>query len=161
MNSCARRYEADYLQKDSNPGKAKYIAGMQALFSTYGDSQVLFADYVMKVNSKNKAQKRAIVVTEKHIYKQVVSAERHLTLSKDPKNYKVKKFETPLTEVIGISMSPKADTFVVIKAKEPYRDLLLDLGLSGEDRYSEFVSVIAFQIKKLTDTQVSVEFTDQ
>ncbi len=64
-----------------------------------GDSEVLFADYIIKVNSKSKADYRAVVVTDKHIYKQ------------DPKNYKVKKFETPLDQITDISMSPKEDTF--------------------------------------------------
>jgi hypothetical protein len=41
----ARKFEADYLEMDSNPTKAKYVAGMQRLFSTYGDTSVLFADY--------------------------------------------------------------------------------------------------------------------
>lgn len=55
-----------------------------------GDTQIMFADYVNKVNNKGKTQKRGIVVTEKNIYKH------------DPKNYKVKKFGTPLVEVISI-----------------------------------------------------------
>jgi hypothetical protein len=45
---------------------------------------------VIKVNKVGKSQKRGIVVTEKNIYKH------------DPKNYKVKKFGTPLVEVRSI-----------------------------------------------------------
>lgn len=36
LQSISRKYEADYLEKDTNPNKDKYIAGMQTLFSTYG-----------------------------------------------------------------------------------------------------------------------------
>jgi uncharacterized protein affecting Mg2+/Co2+ transport len=36
-NSIPRKYEADYLEKDSNPNKDKYVAAMQILFSTYGN----------------------------------------------------------------------------------------------------------------------------
>jgi hypothetical protein len=34
--SVPRKYEADYLEKDTNPNKDKYIAQMQFLFSSYG-----------------------------------------------------------------------------------------------------------------------------
>jgi len=144
----ARRFEADYLQLESNVGRQKYLDGMQALFSRFGDSQVLFADYITKVNSKDKGQKRAIVVTDKYIHKQ------------DPKNYKVKKFETPLQEITSIALSSKEDCFVVIHAKEPYRDLLLDLGLSGEERASEFVSVLKLFVKKQFGIDIMVEISD-
>ncbi len=40
-----RKYESDYLEMNSNPGKDKYIAGMKRLFAKYGDTRVLFADY--------------------------------------------------------------------------------------------------------------------
>lgn len=78
---------------------------MSNLFATYGDTEVLFADYVtlfdfsskfltveqlVKVNKAGKSQKRGIVVTEKNIYKH------------DPKNYKVKKFGTPIVEITKI-----------------------------------------------------------
>jgi len=144
-----RQYEADYLEKDSNPNKDKYIAQMQLLFSTYGDSQIYFADYVNKVNNKGKSQRRGIVVTERNIYKH------------DPKNYKIKKFGTPLSEVISISLSPHKDTFVVVHCKDPYRDILLDLGTEGTEKYSEFVTVLLQEIKKLTGQTIPVSFGDQ
>jgi myosin-1 len=53
------------------------LSVLQALFSTYGDTQVLFADEVTKVNRGGSADRRVIVVTEQNIYKL------------DPKSYKV------------------------------------------------------------------------
>jgi myosin-1 len=88
--SIPRKFDADYLEKSSNPYKDKYVAAMQLLFSTYGDQEVMFADYMNKVNRVGKAQRRGIVVTDKNIYKH------------DPKNYKVKKFGTPIIEIVGI-----------------------------------------------------------
>jgi len=146
--NCARRFEADYLELDSNPGKDKYVAGMEKLFATFNDSQVLFADYVDKINHKNKVDRRAIVVTDSHVYKQ------------DPKNYKVKKFETPLVDITSISMSTHEDTFVVVHAKEPRRDILIDLGISGTEKCSEFVSAVVGQIEKISDNNVQVNFMD-
>jgi len=146
----SRPFKAEYLGMDSNPTKDKYIMGMQTLFSAYGDTEVLFADYVIKVNKVGKSQKRGIVVTEKNIYKH------------DPKNYKVKKFGTPLVEVISVSLSPQRDTFCVVHCKSPYRDFVLDLGIDGTpEKYSEFVTVLVREIQKLTDTTIEVNFSDQ
>jgi len=75
----SRRFDGDYLEKDTNPYKDKYEAAMTKLFSTHGDTEIVFADYVDKVNKGGKGQKRGIVVTEKNVYKH------------DPKNYKIKK----------------------------------------------------------------------
>lgn len=109
----------------------------------------MFADYTNKVNNKGKSQKRGIVVTEKNIYKH------------DPKNYKVKKFGTPLVEVVSISMSKTKDSFVIVHCREPYRDLVLDLGIEGAERYSEFVTVVVQEIKKITGNTIPVLFSDQ
>jgi len=145
---CSARYRADYLQMPSNLAQEKYIQGMQRLFATYGDTQVLFADCMNKVNRKGKSQKRAIIVTEKNIYKQ------------EPGNYKVRKGELPLSQINSISMSRQRDTWVILHANGPYRDMVLDLGLDGIERYSEFVTVIYMQVKRLTETTIKVNFTE-
>jgi myosin-1 len=146
----SRPFEAEYLGLDSNPHKENYIAGMQILFNSYGDAEVHFADYVMKVNKVGKAQKRGIVVTEKNIYKH------------DPKNYKVKKFGTPLINVQSISVSRQKDSFCVVHCKVPYRDFVLDLGIDGTpEKYSEFVTVLVQEIRKLTGNTVDVQFNDR
>jgi len=144
-----RRFDADYLEKDSNPHKDKYIIGMQTLFSTYGDTQIMFADYVAKVNKVGKSQKRGIVITEQNIYKH------------DPKNYKVRKFGTPIVEVKSISCSPRKDTFVILHCKEPYRDFVLDLGTEGEEKVSEFVTVLVQEYRKLTGEGLPIHFSDR
>ena len=104
-----------------------------------GDAQILFADEVMKISRKGKGERRAIVVTEKNMYKH------------NPKDYKLKnfdgtdKFGIPLADITGIrfvtnlnviprSMSPQKDTFVVVHTRGGLRDLVLDLGLSGIER---------------------------
>jgi len=77
----------------------------------------------------------------------------------DPKTYKIKKFETPLAQVKSISLSSNEDTYVIVHCKEPYRDLCLDLGLSGEERVSEFVTVIVTEVSKITGETIPVNFT--
>lgn len=38
------------------------------------------------------------------------------------------------------------------------RDLVVDMGLSADEKYSEFVTVIVDQIKKLKDITIPVNF---
>jgi len=110
----------------------------------------MFADYSSKVNKVGKSQKRGLVVTEKNIYKH------------DPKNYKVRKFGTPIVEITKISCSHQKDTFVILHCKEPYRDFILDFGIDGGlEKYSEFVTVLVQEYRKLTNTDLPVDFEDR
>jgi len=145
---CSRRYLADYLDSEKNPNSKKYVDAMTNLFATYEDTAVNFAEYGNKFNSKNKPDFRGIVVTDKNIYKH------------DPKNYKIKKYETPIVQVTDICLSPYEDTFVVVHAVEPHRDLCFDLGLQGEEKASEFVVAVVQEHKKLTNKTLQVHFKD-
>eukprot|EP01117_Protostelium_nocturnum_P009771 TRINITY_DN3491_c0_g1_i1.p1 TRINITY_DN3491_c0_g1~~TRINITY_DN3491_c0_g1_i1.p1 ORF type:complete len:1018 (+),score=236.89 TRINITY_DN3491_c0_g1_i1:251-3304(+) len=145
---CSRRYFADYLESDSNPNKARYIEAMEKFCATYEDNTVYFAEYANKINSKNKADFRGIVVTDKNIYKH------------DPKNYKIKKYETPIVKVTDIYLSPFEDSFVIVHASEPHRDLCFDLGVKGDEKASEFVVSVVQEHKKLTGNTLPVHFGD-
>eukprot|EP01113_Clastostelium_recurvatum_P018679 TRINITY_DN2199_c0_g3_i1.p1 TRINITY_DN2199_c0_g3~~TRINITY_DN2199_c0_g3_i1.p1 ORF type:complete len:1027 (-),score=334.99 TRINITY_DN2199_c0_g3_i1:84-2738(-) len=144
-----RRYEADYLEKPSNPYHQKYVQAMQRLFSTYGDTEVLFAEYVVKINARDKIEKRGIVVTNANIYKH------------DPKNYKVKKIGIPLVDVMGLSLSPYRDTFMLIHLRPPLRDLLIDLGANGHESFSEMATILYNTVFKLTGRQIPVNIVSQ
>jgi hypothetical protein len=146
-----RKYEADYLELDSNPYKAKYIERSRMLFSTYGDTQVNFADFANKVNRYNKIQKVGIVVTDRNIYKQ------------DPKNYKVVKFGIPIANLHSISMSPFKDSIVVCHCKEEsgMRDLILNFGVSGSEKYAEFVVTVTQLFNHLTNSNLPVKFVEK
>ena len=146
--NCSQRYKGDYLQLPTNLTHEKYIQGMQRLFATFGDTEILFADVTNKINRKGKSQRRAIIVTEKNIYKQ------------DPNNYKVRKGELPLSQINGISLSKQKDTFIILHANSPYRDLVLDLGLNDTEKYSELVVVVVNQIRRLTDKTIPTKFSD-
>lgn len=122
---------------------------MQSLLNKYTDNTVLFADYVHKCNSKDKLDYRAIMVTNNNIFKQ------------DPKNYKVKAYEVPLVAVKGITLSTLQDGYVVVHANEPYRDLVVDLGINNIERYSEFVTVVVQQVKNLTGNSIPVNFNNK
>jgi len=144
------RFEADYLDKPTNPTHSQYQKGMQSLFAKYGDQQVLFADFVNKVNRVGKVQKRGLVVTEGNIYKH------------DAKSYAVVKFGTPIVEVTKILMSRYKDSYICVQCKGDYRDLVIDMGLeNGHERYSEFVTILIRQYKQLTGADLPIEFVDR
>ena len=155
--------------------------------SSLGDTEVVFADYTNKVNKAGKSQKRGIVVTEKNIYKHVSFhwnfADLRLIIRRTPRTTRWRNLErrssnaarsgmltTKLLRKITIahlnlrhrSLSKQKDTFVVVHAKSPqYRDLVLDLGLEYPEKYSEFVTVLVQEYKKLTGEVIPVEFTDK
>lgn len=59
------------------------------------------------------------------------------------------------------SLSVHRDAFVVVHAREPYRDLVADFGVTGSEKYSEFVSLLIMQMKQLTEQTVPVNFIDR
>uniref|UniRef100_A0A8C4SK65 Myosin ID n=1 Tax=Erpetoichthys calabaricus TaxID=27687 RepID=A0A8C4SK65_ERPCA len=98
---------------------------------------VLFSCHVRKINRFNKAEDRAILITDRHLYKM------------DPlKQYKVMK-SIPLYNVSGLSVSPGKDQLVVFHTKDN-RDLIVCLqGIEppGESRIGELVGVIVSHFK--------------
>eukprot|EP00462_Mataza_sp_D1_P024474 CAMPEP_0175137092 /NCGR_PEP_ID=MMETSP0087-20121206/9627_1 /TAXON_ID=136419 /ORGANISM="Unknown Unknown, Strain D1" /LENGTH=1005 /DNA_ID=CAMNT_0016419897 /DNA_START=17 /DNA_END=3031 /DNA_ORIENTATION=- len=137
--NCSRSFEGDYLVQPSNPLREQYQVAIQQMFAASGDEEILFAEDCDKVNPKGKVQLRSIVVSNAHIYKY------------DPKKYKMKKVGVPLTNVQSLHMSPHKDAFVVLKMQAPLRDMVLDLGKSGVEKASEFVTVLHSQISKIKD----------
>eukprot|EP01097_Dermamoeba_algensis_P007168 TRINITY_DN4496_c0_g2_i1.p1 TRINITY_DN4496_c0_g2~~TRINITY_DN4496_c0_g2_i1.p1 ORF type:complete len:1026 (-),score=280.10 TRINITY_DN4496_c0_g2_i1:1414-4236(-) len=146
----ARSWDNNYLEGDANDVKEKYTAAMQLLFQTFGDQQILFADFCVKINPQGTPQKRGMVVTDKNIYKY------------GPKDAKMHKLGTPLSVVQTISLFPGSCPYVVCHCEAPYRDLVLDLaqGIHGVEKYSEFVATVAMQIKLLTGRQVPIKIVD-
>eukprot|EP01098_Paradermamoeba_levis_P008102 TRINITY_DN336_c0_g1_i1.p1 TRINITY_DN336_c0_g1~~TRINITY_DN336_c0_g1_i1.p1 ORF type:complete len:661 (+),score=189.01 TRINITY_DN336_c0_g1_i1:1827-3809(+) len=146
-----RSWDNNYLEGDSNEVKDKYTAAMQLLFQTFGDQQILFADFCIKINPNGVPQKRGIVVTDKNIYKY------------GPKDAKMHKQGTPLSVVQNILLfSNNSCPYVVLQCDSPYRDLVLDLGqgINNCEKYSEFIASVAMQVKHLTGRAVPIKFTE-
>ena len=58
-------------------------------------------------------------------------------------------------------MSKFKDTFVVVLCEPPVRDLVLDFGINGAERTSEFVTTVVQGYKKLNGKDLDVLFLDQ
>jgi len=152
-----RCWEATYLERPQSPHLETYQKSMQKLFNKYGDQHVLFCDYLDKRNSKNKMQRRALVVTEKNIYKQ------------DPKKFTVAQEPIPLAAISDVIVSTGGDSLILVHSQggvpNKYPDLLLDLAQSameedGKERVSEFVTVLYQAYNNVTSNNLKVLFQD-
>merc|ERR1719253_150324 len=146
---CARGYSGDYLDSADNKQQKQYRMSIQQLFSKGGDTDIAFADNVMKINRKGKSQLRTLIVTNANIYKY------------DPQKYTQKKDAVPLASVQGVFCSPGSDTFVVIKMADPIRDMVVDVGVAQKERVSELVSTLVTAVRRLTGESIPVQFSEQ
>eukprot|EP01137_Pigoraptor_chileana_P023527 Opistho-2@89950 len=148
--ACARRFKGDYLGMESNNARRQqFHDAVQHLFQKYGDSEIQYADDVVKVNPKGKPQLRTIIMTEQNIYKY------------DPKKYKIKKVGIPLQSVQGVALSRQRDGYIVIHMAAPERDIVIDCGVSGEERVSELATVIFTTMQRNYNRQIPVRFEDR
>jgi len=92
------------------------------------------------------SQEQVIIVTEKNIYKY------------DAKSLKIIKFRIPLSQCTQIFKSPYKDSFVILQFKGGFRDMVLNFGHHGEDRYSEFMIAVRNVVDELTHTWIPVSF---
>jgi len=143
-----RSFKGDYVDIPSNITASNYRAACQMLFKEFNEEHIAFSSVVLKANSKNKTDKRILTVAQNYIYKQ------------DPKKYSKKQFENPISAIESISVSPNKDQWVVVHAKAPHRDIVIDLGQDGEERVSEFVTVLTTAHSRLTSETLKVNFTN-
>jgi len=145
--NCARKFESNYLEKPSNPLHQKCADAFRNIFTKYGDTNVLYADYIFKMNDKGKTERRGVLITNLHMFKL------------HPKTFKIRRKAIPLVSVLSISVSPYKDGVVVFHIKPPERDLVLDLTMCGYEGVSEVVTVVVERILKLTGNKVPVAFS--
>eukprot|EP00300_Choanocystis_sp_HF-7_P033095 c45388_g1_i1.p1 GENE.c45388_g1_i1~~c45388_g1_i1.p1 ORF type:complete len:233 (-),score=50.53 c45388_g1_i1:76-774(-) len=109
--------------------------------SKNGDSKVQFADYAIKVNRRNKMQKRVLLITDLAIY------------NMDTVNYKIKR-RIDLKLLGSVSMSTLPDNFFALHIPNEYDYLMV----SG--RKTEIVTVLMLNHENLTSEQLPINFND-
>ncbi|XP_052797829.1 unconventional myosin-Id-like [Mya arenaria] len=128
-----RKWEGNYLAttKD-NASTIDFVTKMTSLKSHDGFNKVLFSSYCKKVNKHNQCADRAIVITDRGIYKL------------DPKKkYKPMRSIIPLQQVTGLTVSPDVDQLIVFKLTDG-NDLVICLNSpSHEERVGEVVGIMA------------------
>uniref|UniRef100_A0A8C2ALR9 Myosin ID n=1 Tax=Cyprinus carpio TaxID=7962 RepID=A0A8C2ALR9_CYPCA len=134
-----RAWEGNYLvSKKDSPGTASSFTLVSSDLQRKDKfMRVLFSCNVRKINRFNKAEDRALLITDRHLYKM------------DPvKLYKPMK-SIPLYNVTGVSISPGKDQLVVFHTKDN-RDLIVCLqGMvpAGDSRIGELVGTLLSHFK--------------
>uniref|UniRef100_A0A8C1KQU9 Unconventional myosin-Id n=1 Tax=Cyprinus carpio TaxID=7962 RepID=A0A8C1KQU9_CYPCA len=135
-----RAWEGNYLvSKKDSPGTASSFTLVSSDLQRKDKfMRVLFSCNVRKINRFNKAEDRALLITDRHLYKM------------DPvKQYKPMK-SIPLYNVTGVSISPGKDQLVVFHTKDN-RDLIVCLqGMvpAGDSRIGELVGTLLSHFKR-------------
>ncbi|XP_057213725.1 unconventional myosin-Id [Triplophysa rosa] len=132
-----RTWEGNYLKQDSPGTASSFTLVSSDLQRKDKFMRVLFSCNVRKINRFNKAEDRALLITDRHLYKM------------DPvKQYKTMK-SIPLYNVTGVSVSPGKDQLVVFHTKDN-RDLIVCLqGMvpAGDSRIGELVGTLFSHFK--------------
>jgi len=136
-----RRWEGNYLRKEQENDKiVAYKTQEDAITANPAmGGKILFSSFIKKVNKWNKTEDRAIVVTEKGIYKL------------DPKhNFKIMKDGIPLDKISSLSVTEGPDQLFVIHLEggNDFVFCLVDRKSGKEERVGELVGIITRQYKK-------------
>ncbi|XP_046887966.1 unconventional myosin-Id [Hypomesus transpacificus] len=132
-----RTWEGNYLKRDSPETASSFTLLSSELQRKDKFMRILFSCNVRKINRFHKSENRAVLITDRHLYKM------------DPlKQYKPMK-NIPLYNVTGVSVSPGKDQLVVFHTKDS-RDLVVCLqGMvpAGESRIGELVGALLSHFK--------------
>uniref|UniRef100_A0A3Q1BLJ0 Myosin ID n=1 Tax=Amphiprion ocellaris TaxID=80972 RepID=A0A3Q1BLJ0_AMPOC len=139
-----RAWEGNYLvSRCDGVGGGGALEGKRSRKDKF--MRILFSCNVRKINRFHKAENRAVLITDRHLYKM------------DPlKQYKPMK-SIPLYNVTGVSVSPGKDQLVVFHTKDS-RDLVACLqGLvpANESRIGELVGTLLSHFKRKLQVNIA------
>ncbi|XP_007187760.2 unconventional myosin-Ig isoform X2 [Balaenoptera acutorostrata] len=132
---CRRAWARDYLSSatDNPTASGLFAQRLKTLREKDGFGAVLFSSHVRKVNRFNKSRDRALLLTDRHLYK-----------LEPGRQYRVMR-AVPLDVVTGLSVTSGRDQLVVLHARG-YDDLVVCLHRSRpplDNRIGELVGVLA------------------
>ncbi|XP_078198487.1 unconventional myosin-Ig isoform X3 [Callithrix jacchus] len=132
---CRRAWARDYLSSatDNPTASGLFAQRLKTLRDKDGFGAVLFSSHVRKVNRFHKIRNRALLLTDRHLYK----------LDPD-RQYRVMR-AVPLEAVMGLSVTSGGDQLVVLHARGQ-DDLVVCLHRSRpplDNRVGELVGVLA------------------
>lgn len=131
-----RKWEGNYLamQTENQSAAGEFTSRANQLRSKDHFAEIKFSAHVRKVNKNNKCEDRALLITDKQVYKL------------DPaKNYKPMRAGVPLHKIKGVSVSSGTDQLLIIHV-DGADDLVLCIQKTNpeyDDRAPEAVAVLA------------------
>ncbi|XP_075890997.1 unconventional myosin-Id [Nelusetta ayraudi] len=132
-----RAWEGNYLKRD-NPDRASAFSLVASELQRKDKfMRVLFSCNVRKINHFHKVEDRAVLITDRHLYKM------------DPQKHFLAMKSIPLYNVTGVSVSPGKDQLVVFHTKDS-KDLVVCLqGMvpAHDSRIGELVGTLLSHFK--------------
>jgi len=127
-----RKWEGNYLSStQDNHNTADFGGSVNKLKGTDQFTRVLFTSFVKKTNKHNKTADRAVLFTDRFIYKL------------DPKKkFKAMRKGTPLTDITGISVSTGNDQLIIVHLQHGNDFVLCLQNSRGEERVGEIVGIL-------------------
>ncbi|CAF1653644.1 unnamed protein product, partial [Adineta ricciae] len=144
-SSIRQEWKGDYLLlPEENAHSVEYRKSISELRGKDGFNQMLFSTLAIKLNSRIKMDERAIVLTDKYLYKL------------DPrKNFHVKKTGISINDITGLSVTSGKEQLIVVHLVSN-NDLVFYMH-TKLDRVGEFVGLIAKLKRKSSNFTVDVQ----
>ncbi|XP_042216717.1 unconventional myosin ID-like [Homarus americanus] len=138
-------WEGNYLATTKeNPEASTFQSAVKNMRNKDGFREVLFSSLVRKINKKDKMAERAIMLTDKQIYKL------------HSKTFKPLRSPIPILEVSGVSVSPGQDQLVIIHLRGG-NDLVISLSSQANaNRVGELTGLLLRQYQLLNRSDLRV-----
>lgn len=155
--SINRQFVGDYMNYDCNYALQQLIQQHSStccllfgiLWCSISDQEgVVFSDQVVKLNRRNKPERRDFIITNAAFYI-VARAQQNGQVF-----YKLTR-RTALADIASLSLSTLADNFVVMHIPREYDNLV------ENDKKSEIVAILLEYYEALTGRKLPVQFSDR
>ncbi|GAB6033416.1 Unconventional myosin-Ia [Chamberlinius hualienensis] len=143
----SRKWEGNYLSLTSdNQNNSAFLSSVNSLMTKDKFTKVWFSSFIKKINKRNKSADRAVLITDKFIYKL------------DSKKFNNKKSAIPFTDLTGVSISSLTDQLVIIHLRGGNDYVFALTGPTRENRAPELIGVLCrqYQMTFKQDLRVNV-----
>jgi len=141
--SLSRQFVGDYVHYELNYALQDVIRS-----SGGGQESVIFADQIVKLNRRNKPERRDFLITDQAFY--IVAR-----AIKDNQPYYKLTRRTALADISSLSLSSLADNYLVMHIPREYDNLI------ENDKKTEIVAIVMEYYQSLTGRQLPINFSDR
>ncbi|KAF2368380.1 Myosin head motor domain [Trinorchestia longiramus] len=140
-----QKWEGNYLsQHTENVAAAKFVDSVRNMRNKDGFKDVVFSSLVLKYNRNNKMCERALVITDRHLYKL------------HSKSFKPLRAPIEFHDVTGVTVTDGQEQLAAIHLRGG-NDLLISLISSNHvNRIGELVAVLRYHYKKISSQELRV-----
>lgn len=140
-----QKWIGNYLaQHDENGSAATYVDAIRNMRNKDGFKDIAFSTLVLKYNKCNKMCERAMVITDKHIYKL------------HSKTFKPLRSPIELHDVTGVTVTDGQEQLAAIHLRGGNDFLVSLISISHTNRIGELVGVLRLHYQKLSGQELRV-----